>query len=161
MIYRTQETRRAPAPFVASFSSRGPSPGTQRLLKVRILPFHNLFLFSWPPHTNLGVKNWTSFLYAVIQPDIVAPGVNILAAYTPIKSITGLKGDTQYSKFTIMSGTSMSCPHTAGVAAYVKSFHPNWSPAAVKSAILTTGKMNRLIVVKESTIVDVVYCLLI
>ncbi|KAB1200889.1 Xylem serine proteinase 1 [Morella rubra] len=105
VIYRTQETRRAPAPFVASFSSRGPSPGTQRLLK----------------------------------PDIVAPGVNILAAYTPIKSITGLKGDTQYSKFTIMSGTSMSCPHTAGVAAYVKSFHPNWSPAAIKSAILTTA----------------------
>lgn len=77
------------------------------------------------------------------QPDITAPGVDILASYTPLKSLTGLKGDTQYSKFTIMSGTSMSCPHIAGVAAYVKSFHPTWSPAAIKSAIMTTGKNHK------------------
>lgn len=74
------------------------------------------------------------------QPDIVAPGINILAAYTLLKSLTGRSGDTQYSKFTFMSGTSMACPHVGGVAAYVKSFHPNWSPAAIKSAIMTTGK---------------------
>ena len=79
------------------------------------------------------------FLCAVVQPDIAAPGVNILAAFTPMRSLTGLKGDTQFSDFTIMSGTSMACPHIAGVAAYVKSFHPDWSPAAIKSAILTTG----------------------
>lgn len=76
----------------------------------------------------------------MIQPDIAAPGVDILAAYTLLKSLTGLKGDTQHSKFTIMSGTSMACPHVAGVAAYVKSFHPSWSAAAIKSAIMTTGK---------------------
>lgn len=74
------------------------------------------------------------------QPDIAAPGIDILASYTLMKSLTGLKGDTQYSKFTLMSGTSMACPHIAGVAAYVKSFHPSWSPAAIKSAIMTTGK---------------------
>lgn len=76
----------------------------------------------------------------MVQPDIAAPGVNILAAYTPLKTITGLKGDTQFSKFTLLSGTSMACPHVAGTAAYVKSFHPNWSPAAIRSAIMTTGK---------------------
>ena len=74
------------------------------------------------------------------QPDIAAPGIDILASYTPMKSLTGLKGDTLFSKFTVMSGTSMACPHVAGIAAYVKSFHPNWSPAAIKSAIMTTGK---------------------
>lgn len=74
------------------------------------------------------------------QPDIAAPGLDILAAYTPLKSLTGLKGDTQHSKFTLMSGTSMACPHVGGAAAYVKSFHPDWSPAAIKSAIMTTGK---------------------
>ena len=80
------------------------------------------------------------FLIYLIQPDVAAPGVNILASYTLRKSVTGLKGDTQFSEFTLMSGTSMSCPHVAGVAAYVKTFHPDWTPAAIRSAIITTGK---------------------
>ncbi|GMY08111.1 cucumisin [Fagus crenata] len=33
----------------------------------------------------------------------------------------------------------MSCPHATAAAAYIKSFHPTWSPAAVKSALITTG----------------------
>ncbi|KAL8541271.1 hypothetical protein ACS0TY_002493 [Phlomoides rotata] len=106
VIYRSEEIK-IRAPFVASFSSRGPNYGTKHVLK----------------------------------PDIIAPGIDILASYTPLKSLTGLKGDTQYSKFTVMSGTSMACPHVAGVAAYVKSFHPKWSPAAIRSAIITTATL--------------------
>lgn len=78
-----------------------------------------------------------------MQPDIAAPGIDILASYTPLKSLTGLKGDTQYSEFTLMSGTSMSCPHAGGAAAYVKSFRPDWTPSAIKSAIMTTGKSTK------------------
>ncbi|MED6132932.1 hypothetical protein PIB30_023479 [Stylosanthes scabra] len=105
VIYKTHEIKK-PAPFAASFSSRGPNPGSQHILK----------------------------------PDIAAPGIDILASYTLRRSITGLEGDTQFSKFTLLSGTSMACPHVAGVAAYVKSFHPDWTPAAIRSAIITTAK---------------------
>ncbi|KAI3957261.1 hypothetical protein MKX01_029358 [Papaver californicum] len=70
----------------------------------------------------------------VIKPDITAPGVNILAAWSPVAA-------TQFGSvnYRFESGTSMSCPHASGVAAIIKSHHPTWSPAAIKSAIMTTG----------------------
>ncbi|RID79266.1 hypothetical protein BRARA_A02017 [Brassica rapa] len=71
----------------------------------------------------------------ILKPDITASGVNILAAYSPLGQ-TALPG--QSVDYYFMSGTSMACPHAAGVAAYVKTFHPDWSASAVKSAIMTT-----------------------
>ncbi|KOM46964.1 hypothetical protein LR48_Vigan07g066800 [Vigna angularis] len=75
----------------------------------------------------------------ILKPDIAAPGVEILAAWSPISPISGVKGDKRESNFNIIYGTSMACPHVTGAAAYVKSFHPNWSPAAIKSALMTTA----------------------
>lgn len=77
----------------------------------------------------------------VVQPDLTAPGVDILAAWTGATSITGVAGDNRFAPFNIISGTSMSCPHASGAAAYVKSLHPTWSPAAIKSALMTTGNL--------------------
>ncbi|CAM8958459.1 unnamed protein product [Rhodiola kirilowii] len=66
-----------------------------------------------------------------------APGVGILAAFPPKVLPSG--NERSVNEDNIMSGTSMSCPHAAGALAYIKSLHPNWSPAALKSAFMTTA----------------------
>ena len=67
-----------------------------------------------------------------LQPDVVAPGVDILAAWP--------SNDTKTTPpFNIVSGTSMATPHVSAIAATVKSKYPSWSPSAIKSAIMTTG----------------------
>jgi subtilisin family serine protease len=44
---------------------------------------------------------------------------------------------TTYSgaRYAFLTGTSMSSPHAAGVAALVKQMHPKWGPGAVKAAV--------------------------
>lgn len=73
-----------------------------------------------------------------MQPDITAPGVSILAAYSEATSPTGVPFDTRRVPFNIVSGTSMSCPHVSGIVGLLKSLHPDWSPAAIRSAIMTS-----------------------
>uniref|UniRef100_A0ACD5U1D6 Uncharacterized protein n=1 Tax=Avena sativa TaxID=4498 RepID=A0ACD5U1D6_AVESA len=74
----------------------------------------------------------SSICISVIKPDILAPGLNILAAWPP-------KTASASGPYNIISGTSMATPHISGVAALIKSIHPNWSPSAIKSAIMTTS----------------------
>lgn len=72
----------------------------------------------------------------ILKPDITGPGVNILAAWSPVA--TASTGD-QSVDYNIISGTSMSCPHISAVAAILKSYNPSWSSAAIKSAMMTTA----------------------
>ncbi|KAI4989208.1 hypothetical protein ZWY2020_036525 [Hordeum vulgare] len=78
----------------------------------------------------------SSLTPSILKPDITAPGVNILASWSPSVALSSAMGPVN---FKIDSGTSMSCPHISGMAALLKSMHPNWSPAAVKSAMVTTA----------------------
>ncbi|KAK2653731.1 hypothetical protein Ddye_013587 [Dipteronia dyeriana] len=77
----------------------------------------------------------------ILKPDLSAPGVDILAGWSPLASPSGWDRDvdTRTVKYNIISGTSMSCPHANGAAAYIKATHPSWSPAAIKSALMTTA----------------------
>lgn len=70
----------------------------------------------------------------IIKPDITAPGFQIVAGYSPF-SIGGIPGEN----FAAIAGTSMSSPHIAGMMALMDQQHPDWSPAAVKSALMTTA----------------------
>ena len=63
-----------------------------------------------------------------LKPDVVAPGVDILSL---------APGGGTATK----SGTSMAAPHVAGVAALLKSIHRQWTPAQIKSAIVTTAEL--------------------
>ncbi|KAI3495403.1 hypothetical protein L1887_37741 [Cichorium endivia] len=75
----------------------------------------------------------------ILKPDIAAPGLNILAAWTEGNSPTKIEGDHRRVKYNLLSGTSMACPHVSAAAALLKAIHPDWSSAALKSALITTA----------------------
>ncbi|CBI33725.3 unnamed protein product, partial [Vitis vinifera] len=78
----------------------------------------------------------------ILKPDLIAPGVNILAGWSGAVGPTGLPTDKRHVDFNIISGTSMSCPHISGLAGLLKAAHPEWSPAAIRSALMTTAYTN-------------------
>lgn len=73
---------------------------------------------------------------SIIKPDITAPGVQVLAGASP----TPVGDDFEPGQlFQSIAGTSMSSPVMAGVFLLGDQKHPTWSPAALKSAVMTTA----------------------
>jgi hypothetical protein len=67
----------------------------------------------------------------LLKPDLTAPGVSVLAAAAPPAHFDRL--------WDLYSGTSVSAAHVAGLAALAAQAHPDWSPAATKSALMTSA----------------------
>ncbi|MDX6298462.1 MAG: hypothetical protein QOI51_2319, partial [Nocardioidaceae bacterium] len=67
----------------------------------------------------------------LLKPDLTATGVAVVSAVAPASS-SGQLWDVE-------SGTSIATPHVAGVAAVVRAANPSWTPAEVKSAMMTTA----------------------
>jgi len=99
-----------PAPTIASFSGRGPNMADVNILK----------------------------------PDMAAPGVDVIASVTPAYtqdqrnqlSAGTLAAGPDWASY---DGTSMATPHVTGISLLLKQAHPTWSPAAIKSALMTTA----------------------
>ncbi|KAM2002532.1 hypothetical protein ACFX15_026220 [Malus domestica] len=101
--------------------------------KSRILPAKTILgLKPAPRVTAFSSKGPNSLTPEILKPDVTAPGLNILASWSPA---AGNK------LFNILSGTSMACPHVTGIAALIKAVYPSWSPAAIRSAIMTTATL--------------------
>jgi minor extracellular serine protease Vpr len=62
----------------------------------------------------------------MIKPDLTAPGVNVYSSVFD-------------AEFAMFQGTSMATPHLAGSAALLLHLNPGWSPADVKSALVSTA----------------------
>ncbi|HET9492993.1 MAG TPA: S8 family serine peptidase [Chloroflexia bacterium] len=72
-----------------------------------------------------------------IKPDVVAPGVNVLSSIP----VSYCGGDPCFAFF---QGTSMATPHLAGSAAVIRGYHPDWTAAQVRSAIVNTANRDVL-----------------
>ncbi|KAG5567968.1 hypothetical protein H5410_065016, partial [Solanum commersonii] len=112
--------------------------GVTKSADAHVLPALDVSRCRW--NKILAYMNSTSNPVATItfQGTIIgdknAPVVAAFSSRGPSRASPGiLKPDI------IGPGTSMSCPHLSGVAALLKSAHPDWSPAAIKSAIMTTA----------------------
>ncbi|MEO1369568.1 MAG: S8 family serine peptidase, partial [Acidobacteriota bacterium] len=75
--------------------------------------------------------------FAVMKPDLAAPGRNILSANRgEIPS-----DDEPPAPTATVSGTSFASPHVAGAAALLKALHPQWTPGQIRSALMTTAEV--------------------
>ncbi|GAA5143564.1 S8 family serine peptidase [Nocardioides marinquilinus] len=68
---------------------------------------------------------------AVVKPEIVAPGVDVLAARSSASFGEG--------RYVSLSGTSMATPHVAGAAAVLAQEHPEWDGAQLRDALVSTS----------------------
>jgi subtilisin family serine protease len=92
---------------------------------------------SWGP-TDVDVR---------VKPDVMAPGVNVVSSIP--RSYCG-----GAPCFAFFNGTSMAAPHLAGSAAIVRQQHPDWSAAAVRSAIVNTADRGVIRSLNGSTVIN-------
>ncbi|KAL6496408.1 hypothetical protein OROGR_029666 [Orobanche gracilis] len=129
--YYKASTQSKEAGRVTNFTAAGSIGDGRMPVLHKSAPQVALFSSRGPNIQNYGFEDAD-----LLKPDILAPGSLIWSAWSP-------KGTDEPNylgeSFAMISGTSMAAPHIAGIAALVRQKHPNWSPAAIKSALMTTA----------------------
>ena len=80
--------------------------------------------------TSFSSAGFTDFGH-FLKPDISAPGAQIMSS-----TLVEFAG----AQFAYLDGTSFASPHIAGAAALLVEQHPNWTPAQLKSALMSTAR---------------------
>lgn len=125
---------------IASYVKSSPNPTASIQFKGTLFGTSNS-----PSVASFSSRGPSKVNEGVLKPDIVGPGVSILAAWPfPVGPASLELKNKTVPTFNLISGTSMSAPLLAGIAALLKLSHPDWSPAAIKSAIMTSSdKLDR------------------
>ncbi|NLW72494.1 MAG: S8 family serine peptidase [Chloroflexi bacterium] len=108
-------------------------------IKVPLIKEHQ---DAWADVLNSSSSRGPFTLLDVLEPEIAAPGTNILAAYAtvnPTAPYGGIPAQGTPVEIDMMSGTSMASPHVAGNAALMKALFPSWSGMEIKSALMMTA----------------------
>ncbi|CAN1191941.1 Subtilisin-like protease SBT3 [Linum perenne] len=139
------------SPFQAIFMTLKDGERLKKYVKSNALPkaslnfqVTNLKARPAPAVTSYSSRGPSPSCPTVLKPDIMGPGSLILASWPSNVEATEVKSKPFYTDFNLLSGTSMSCPHLAGVGALIKKAHPEWSPAAIRSAMMTTADVTDL-----------------
>ncbi|GMY22537.1 subtilisin-like protease SBT1.7 [Fagus crenata] len=125
----------APVTLVKEYVTRDRNPKVKSMNFV----FTRFGKESAPQVAYFSSKGPNPITPGILKPDIIAPGVDILGAYIPNKPFMKVGNHDLTTDYALMSGTSMSTPIVAGVGALLKAIHPKWSPAAIRSALMTTA----------------------
>ncbi|MEO8084709.1 MAG: S8 family serine peptidase [Ardenticatenales bacterium] len=88
-----------------------------------------------PPDHVAGFSSRGPSSAGTLKPDIAAPGVDIMSqGYAPGG------GEGRHMGYGQAGGTSMAAPHVAGAAVMIRQIHMDWSPAMIKSALMSTSQ---------------------
>ncbi|GJN11313.1 hypothetical protein PR202_ga29494 [Eleusine coracana subsp. coracana] len=91
-----------------------------------------------PMVTGFSSRGPKAVVPELLKPDVISPGLNILAAWTGSGDDIPLYKKNHNYRF--LSGTSMATPHVTGIAALNKKKHPSWTPPMIRSTVMTTAR---------------------